>query len=71
MSGWHLTWQDPVALLLAAGGLLLAWRLHRRLGPTGCASCSEGADHGAGSPSGEAVTAVPVSELSLGRRRSR
>ena len=37
----HWTWQDPVALLLAVGGIVLALWLRRRIGGAqGCAGCA-------------------------------
>lgn len=39
--GWHLTWQDPAALLLAALGIALSLWLRARLQPSGCGGCGD------------------------------
>jgi hypothetical protein len=44
LGGWHLTWQDPAALLLALLGILLSLWLRTRLGASGgCGSCPKSA----------------------------
>ena len=60
---WHITWQDPVAWLLAVLGLAGAWWLKRRYSPAhGCG------DHPAchDVSTGELVT---EESLSLHRKR--
>jgi hypothetical protein len=61
--GWHLTWQDPVALALALLGLLGALWLRRRLGKPGCGGCAAG---GKAPPEAQII---PARRLS--RRRGR
>jgi len=68
--GWHLTWQDPVALGLVVLVLLLARWLKRRLTPVGCAACAH-----TGAPSVRTTseapatpTRVPLERLRIGRR---
>jgi hypothetical protein len=40
MTGWHLTWQDPVALLVCLIGLVLSLYLRARLPKeSGCGGC--------------------------------
>lgn len=40
MFGWHLTWQDPVALALAAGCVIVCTWLYRRGGGAhDCGTC--------------------------------
>lgn len=55
--GWHLTWQDPVALALLAGAVLFARWLRRRVTPQGCDACS--AKTGASSGRGAKTTQPP------------
>ncbi|MCB9736074.1 MAG: hypothetical protein H6745_26095 [Deltaproteobacteria bacterium] len=75
--GWHLTWQDPVAVALGALCLAFAWWLRRRVPPsTGCAKCPSKGHHGEGSEARAASSGdprsgglhVPLSATRLGRR---
>ena len=47
---WHLTWQDPVALVLSLLGLLLSIWLRRRLGRPGCGGCAQAPAKEGGGP---------------------
>lgn len=40
LAGWHLSWQDPVALVLVGLGLVVGVWLHRRA--NACRGCSGG-----------------------------
>lgn len=62
--GWHLTWQDPVALALALLGLVAAIWLRRRLGRPGCGGCAGGER---AAPGGEAPI-IPARRLVRRRR---
>jgi len=58
---WYFTWQDPAALTLALGGLILVWRLRSHLDKgEACSSCGEPS----GSPSPDHVSIVG---LGIGR----
>jgi hypothetical protein len=67
---WHLTWQDPVALLVAALCVGFALWLRRRTAATstGCAACPSMRGEAPEAPG--ASQKIPTSQLSLGRRRS-
>ena len=57
MSAWHVTWQDPIALLLCACCVAIALRLRRTSG--GCAGCDKGGGSG-GDIAGGAVAGSEV-----------
>lgn len=78
--GWHLTWQDPVALVLGALCLAFAWWLRRRVpASTGCAKCPSKGHHAPRSEAGAASAGgydaggvvVALSATRLGRRDGR
>lgn len=66
MGDWHLTWQDPVAALLAALGLGLAWWLHRRWAGQG--SCGTCGDEAASAEADAKPRRVSVESTRMGRR---
>lgn len=59
-----MSWQDPVALLLAAALVVVPMLLRRRLSRSACASCGPRATK----PTATPPTRVPVEALRLGRR---
>lgn len=60
-----MSWQDPVALILAAMLVIVPLLLRRRLSKSACASCGP---HDA-RPAVAPPTRIPVEALRLGRRR--
>jgi len=60
-----MSWQDPVALILAAMLVIVPLLLRRRLSKSPCASCGP---HDT-KPTATPPTRVPIEALRLGRRR--
>lgn len=73
MEAWDLTWQDPIALGLAAAGLVASLWLHRRFGAVArCHDCAGKGSGSAAAPSGPPPPRpVDLARTRLGRRGSR
>ena len=66
--GWHLTWQDPVALVLVLLSIALSRWLARRLQRSGCHNCP-GHELAAPTPSPRGPAAPTGKRVSLDRLR--
>ncbi len=69
-----MTWQDPVAIILAALVLLGALLLRRRVrvsGATGCAACATTPDAAPSTRAQNTPTRVPLASLRMNNRKRR
>lgn len=66
--GWHLSWQDPVALALVVLLVFATRWLRKKLAPVGCGNCPHVTNEAA-PPRPVAPTRVPLERLRLGRSR--